>query len=296
MIQKKAVVTGGAGFIGSHLVDGLVEAGYDVHVIDNLCAGKKEHIDPKAKLYIKDIRSFVEIAPIFEGADVVFHLAALPQVQGSIDDPATTHEVNVTGTLNVLMAASRAKVRRFVFTSSAAVYGDQDTMPLSEEMESTPKSPYGLHKYIGEIYSKLWNTVYGMETVSLRYFNVYGPRQSVDGSYPLVIAKFMDLKKKGKPLTIVGTGEQTRDFVHVSDIVRANLRAAESSNVGKGEVMNIGSGKETSVKAVAELIGGMVEYIPARFEPSHSVASIARAKEYLGWEPSMTLEKGIKAC
>lgn len=293
MKHKKAVVTGGAGFIGSHLVDGLVEAGYETHVIDNLCAGKRELVNPKATLHVSDVRDLAGMGPLFDGADIVFHLAALPRVQDSIDDPDLTHEVNVTGTLNVLLAASRAKVRRLVFTSSAATYGDQDKLPLSEDSEPTPKSPYGLHKHIGELYAKLWNSVYGLETVSLRYFNVYGPRQSAEGSYPLVIAKFMDLRKKGKPLTITGTGEQTRDFVHVSDIVRANLLAAESPKVGTGEVINIGSGIETSVREIAALIGGPVEHVPARLEPSRSVASVGKALELLGWRAEVDLKDGI---
>ncbi len=292
-MNKKVVVTGGAGFIGSNLVDGLIAAGYDVHVIDNLIAGKKEQVNPKATLHIKDICSVSDIEPILKNTDVVFHLAALPRVQDSIDNPAQVHEVNVTGTLNMLVASSKAKVRRFIFTSSAAVYGDQQDLPLKESHIPTPKSPYGLHKQIGEQYARLWNELYGLETVSLRYFNVYGPRQSAQGSYPLVIAKFIDLKKQNKPLTITGSGEQTRDFVHVSDIVAANIAAAENKSIGKGEVINIGSGVETSVKTVASTVGGQIEYIAARVEPSRSVADVSLAAKLLQWKSKVDFKKGI---
>jgi len=294
-MKEKVVVTGGAGFIGSNLVNGLVEKGYKVHVIDNLVAGKKELVNPQAVFHQIDIRSLEDIQKIINGAKYVFHLAALPRVQGSIDDPLGTDEVNVGGTLNVLIAAKNAGVKKIVFSASAAAYGDQTELPLRETMETAPKSPYGLHKVIGEQYLKLFSEIYQLPTVSLRYFNVYGPNQSAEGSYPLVIAKFMDLKKKGLPFTITGTGEQTRDFVHVSDVVRANIMSAESEKVGKGEVINIGSGKGTSVKEVAEMIGGPIQYIEARLEPKDSIASIARAKELLGWEPKTSLEEGIKA-
>jgi UDP-glucose 4-epimerase len=290
----KAVVTGGAGFIGSNLVDKLIEKGYDVHVIDNLVAGKKENVNPKAIFHQADICDLEAIKPIFVGADFVFHLAALPRVQDSIDNPIETDKVNVGGTLNVLVAARDTGLKKVILSSSAATYGDQATLPLREDMAATPKSPYGLHKFIGEEYLKLFSEVYKLPTVSLRYFNVYGPRQSAQGSYPLVIAKFMDLRKQGKPLTITGTGNQTRDFVHVHDIARANIMAAESGNVGKGEVINIGSGVATSVNDIAKLIGGPIEHIEARLEPQNSLADTTLAKELLGWSPTILLDKGIQ--
>ncbi|MCC2630388.1 MAG: hypothetical protein K0S38_197 [Candidatus Paceibacter sp.] len=293
MNKKKAIVVGGAGFIGSNLVDGLIEKGYEVHVIDNLTGGKKEHVNPQATLHEKDIRNIDDIKPIFKDATYVFHLAALPRVQFSIEYPKETNEVNVEGTLNILIAAKEAGVKRVVYSASSSAYGDQPTMPLVEDMKAHPKSPYGLQKYLGELYAKLWSEVYGLETVSLRYFNVYGPRQNPDGAYALVIGKFIKMKEEGKPMTITGNGEQTRDFTSVHDVVQANILAAESPNVGKGEVMNIGAGRNFSIKKVAELIGGEIEYIPARLEPSHTLADNSLAKKLIGWEPKVSLEDGI---
>lgn len=292
--MAKVIVTGGAGFIGSNVVDALIEKGYEVHVIDSLIAGKKENVNAKAIFHQADIRNLNEIQPLIEGADFVFHLAALPRVQDSIDNPIETDAVNVGGTLNVLVASKNAKVKKVVFSSSAATYGDQETLPLKETMPATPKSPYGLHKFIGEEYLKLFNEVYGLPTVSLRYFNVYGPRQSAQGSYPLVIAKFIDLKKAGQSLTITGTGNQTRDFVHVYDIANANILAAESATVGKGEVINIGSGKSYSVNDIARLIGGPTQFVEARLEPQNSLADISLAQTILSWNPQVKLEEGIQ--
>lgn len=292
-MKNKVVVTGGAGFIGSNLVDGLIGKGYDVHVIDTLVGGKKEHVNPKATFHEKDIQNLEDIKPIMSGATYVFHLAALPRVQYSIEQPVETHQVNVTGTMNVLIAAKEGGAKRVIYSASSSAYGDQPTLPLKEDMPAMPKSPYGLHKYVGEVYAQVWADVYGLETVSLRYFNVYGPRQSAEGSYPLVIAKFLDQIQKGKAMTITGTGGQTRDFTHVSDVVHANILASESTHVGKGEVINIGAGKNYSIKQVAELIGGDIEYIPARLEPQNTLADNSRAEKLLGWKPQVTLEEGI---
>jgi UDP-glucose 4-epimerase len=291
--MKKVIVTGGAGFIGSNLVDAFVEKGWDVHVIDNLSAGKKEYVNPQATLHVVDIRNREEIEPLFKDVEYVFHLAALPSVQGSIDHPEESHDINVTGTLNVLIAAQKNNVKKVVFTSSAAVYGDQDIMPLREDMTAMPKSPYGVHKFIGEMYCKTWSTVYGLPTVCLRYFNVYGPRFNPDGAYALVIGKFMKLRAEGKPITITGDGTQTRDFVHVADIAAANSAAAESTSVKNGESINIGEGKNYSINKVAELIGGPIEYIPARLEAKDALADITKAEQLLGWKSTISLEKGI---
>ncbi len=291
---KKAVVTGGAGFIGSNLVDELVGKGFEVHVIDNLSGGKKENVNPKAIFHQTDIRDLVAIKPLFIGADYVFHFAALPRVQFSIEHPDETHGVNITGTLNVLIAAKDAGVKRVVYSASSSAYGDQPVMPLKEDMPAHPKSPYGLHKYVGELYCKLWSEVYGLETVCLRYFNVYGPRQNPDGAYALVIGKFLKQHAEGKAMTITGDGEQTRDFTSVHDVVRANLLASESKNVGKGETVNIGAGRNFSINKIAKLIGGKVEYLPARLEPKDTLADNSLAKKLLGWTPEVSLEDGIK--
>jgi UDP-glucose 4-epimerase len=292
--MKKVVVVGGAGFIGAHLVNALVQDGtYEVHVVDNLAGGKKERVNAKAKLHVLDIRNLESIRPIFAGATYVFHLAALPRVQYSIEHPVETQEVNVGGTLNVLIASKEAGVKRVVYSASSSAYGDQDKMPLTEDMTPRPMSPYGLQKYIGEHLCRVWSLVYGLPTVSLRYFNVYGSGANAEGAYALVIAKFLKQRVAGEPMTITGDGKQTRDFTHVRDIVRANMLAALSDTVGNGEVINIGVGKNESVMRVAELIGGPSTHIPARLEPHDTLADNSFAKKLLGWEPSVTLEEGI---
>ena len=291
--KHKVVVVGGAGFIGSHISDALIERGFEVHVIDNLSGGKRENLNPKAEFHKVDIRELEAIKPIIRGADFVFHLAALPRVQYSIEHPAETHEVNVTGTQNVLIASKEGGVKRVIYSASSSAYGDQTVMPLVETMTPNPKSPYGLHKYVGEVYAKVWSGVYGLETVSLRYFNVYGPRINPDGAYPLAIGKFLKQRLAGKPMTIWGDGTQTRDFTHVRDVVQANLLAMESKNVGKGEVINIGAGKNFSINQVAKLIGGPVVHEPARIEPHDTLADNSLAKKLLGWVPEVGLEAGI---
>ena len=288
------VVVGGAGFIGSNLAEALVARGDEVHVIDNLSGGKREQVDPGATFHEVDIRHYDEIVGIIEGADTVFHLAALPRVQFSIEHPIETNEVNVAGLVHVLTAAKEGGVHRVVYSASSSAYGDQEVMPLKEDMLAHPLSPYGLQKYIGELYCRLFSEVYGLGTVSLRYFNVYGKNQDPEGAYALVIGKFLKQLANGEALTITGDGEQTRDFTHVSDVVRANILASESALVGKGEVMNIGAGKECSIKQLAELIGGPVVHVPARLEPKRTCADNGRARELLGWVPNVSLEEGLR--
>lgn len=291
--NKKTIVTGGAGFIGSHLTDVLLEKGFDVHVVDNLSGGKRENINPKATFHEVDIRDFEKLAPIFNGAQYVFHVAALPRVMPSIIDPRTTHDVNVTGTLNVLVAARDAGVKRVIYSASSSVYGEQPKLPLKETMPASPLHPYGLQKWMGELNSVLFSKLYNLETVSLRYFNVYGPRAPVEGAYASVIARFLYQRKTGQPLTIVPDGTMTRDFTHVRDVVRANILAAESNKIGRGEIINIGSGKSWKILRVAEFIGGPTIFIESRVEAKHSLADITAAKELLSWEPKITFEEGI---
>jgi UDP-glucose 4-epimerase len=301
--MEKVVVTGGAGFIGSNLVDALVERGFEthsidqgveVHVIDNYAGGKREdRINPKATYHDADVRDYEKIAPIIAGAKYVFHEAALPRVQFSIENPQETFSVNVDGLVSVLRAAHEGGVKRLVYAASSSAYGDQETFPLSESLPAMPKSPYGLQKYVGELSCKVWYDVYGLSTVSLRYFNVYGPKFDPEGAYALVIGKFLKQKKEGTPLTITGDGTQTRDFTHVADIVRANLLAAESTNVGKGEVINIGAGRNVSVNDLAAMIGGERVHVEPRLEPHDTLADNRNAKELLGWEPTIRLEEGI---
>lgn len=290
---KVAVVTGGAGFIGSHLAGALLQEGYAVKVVDNLSGGKREKVPQGAELFALDVNETDKLTEVMRGAELVFHFAALPRVQYSIEHPVETNHANVDGTVSVLAAAQAAGVKRVVYSASSSAYGDQPVMPLAETMPAAPKSPYGLQKYIGELYCRVASEVYGLPTVSLRYFNVYGPGASHEGAYALVIAKFLKQRSEGRPMTITGDGTQTRDFTHVRDVVRANLLAATSEKVGKGEVINIGAGKNASVNRIAELIGGPVEHIAPRLEPHDTLADTSRARELLGWEPTVSLEDGI---
>ncbi len=293
-MSHKVVVTGGAGFIGSHVTDALVEENYDVHVVDTLVAGKREDVNKNAVLHEVDVRDTEKLASILSGAECVLHLAALPRVQFSIEHPLESHDVNVTGTWSTLMAAKKAGVRRLVFASSSSVYGDQLQLPSNEDQPPAPKSPYGLQKYMGECYAKMAHDLYGLETVSLRFFNAYGTRQDPLSPYALVTIKFLFQKKEGKPLTITGDGTQTRDFTHVSDIARSMLLASKSAYVGQGEVINIGAGKGVSVNRIAELIGGPTMNIAPRIEPHDTCADIRRAKKLLNWEPRVSVEEGVK--
>lgn len=292
--MEKVLVTGGAGFIGGHLVDRLVTEGYDVHIIDDLSASKRENMNAKATLHVVDIRNADDLTSLFKETRYVFHLAALPRVQYSIENPQYTNEVNLTGTLNVLVAARNAGVERVIFSASSAAYGDQKTSPFTEDMIPRPKSPYGLQKLMGEQYCAFFSSYYGLPTVSLRYFNVYGSRMNPEGAYPLVIGHFLKLKHEGKPLTITGDGTQTRDFVHVNDVIQANLLAATAPTVGNGEVINIGGNSNISINRIAELIGGPVVHIPARLEPHDTLADITKAYAVLGWRPQVTIEDGIR--
>lgn len=294
-MSERYIITGGAGFIGSNLAHELVSRG-EVHVIDNLYAGQRKHVPKEAVFHEVDICDSKALEECFASigtARAVFHLAALPRVQYSIENPEETQRVNVTGTLHVLQAASKAKVPKCIYSASSSAYGDCDVLPLHEELPTHPQSPYGLQKYVGELYMRLWSELYAISTVSLRYFNVYGPRLDPEGSYALVVGRFLKLCQEGKPLTITGDGTQTRDFIHVRDVVRANIQAMESAKVGKGEVINIGSGANTSINDLAAIFGAPVEYIAARPEPKHTRADNRRAKDLLGWEPHVPLEEGI---
>ncbi len=290
----KSVVTGGTGFIGSHLVAELLRQGHEVHVVDNRVAGLKEsRLHTGAIYHDADICNPDALKSIFAGASYVFHTAALPRLQFSIDHPHESHHVNVVGTFIVLLAARDAGVKKVIYSASSSAYGDQPTMPLKESMQVDPKSPYGLQKYIGELNARMMSKIYNLPTVSLRYFNVYGPGGDVGGAYALLIPKFIARRLAGEPLVVYGDGEQTRDFTHVRDIVRANILAAESPQVGKGEVINIGAGHNVSINRIAELIGGTVEHIEARLEPRDTLADNTLAKQLLGWEPQVTIEEGI---
>jgi nucleoside-diphosphate-sugar epimerase len=292
--KRKAVITGGAGFIGSHIADVLIGEGFQVELVDNLHSGKVENVNSKARFHKLDIRDLEPLKKVFNRAELVFHTAAVPRVQYSIEHPVETSSINIMGTVNVLVAAHEGGVKKVIYSASSSAYGDQPTTPLHENMPPLPKSPYGLQKYTGELLCRTWNEVYGLETVSLRYFNVYGPRLDPDGDYALVIGKFLKQRKEGNPMTITGDGTQTRDFTHVKDVVRANLLAASSLQVGKGEVINIGAGRNVSVNKLAELIGGPVEHIAPRLEPHDTLADNGLAKRALGWVPEIYIEEGLE--
>ena len=293
--MKKFLITGGAGFIGTNLTHYLVEKGHEVIVVDDLSAGDASKLPSSAQFCAIDIRDTQALLRVCVGVDVIVHLAALPRVQFSIDEPTLSHDVNVTGTLSVLEAARHAKVKRIVYAASSSAYGDQETLPLSVTLPAKPKSPYALHKYIGEEYMRLWSELFSIETVSLRFFNVYGPYLNPDGPYALVIGRFLKLAAEGKPLTITGDGEQTRDFTHVVDVIAAIYKAAHADTVGKGEVLNVGAGEQTTINELARMIGGTIEHVEARVEPKHTLADIAQTSQLLNWEPTIVLAEGITA-
>ncbi len=295
----KYLITGGAGFIGTNLAKQLLAEGHDVKVIDNYAGGKKEERIQDGVEYIEgDIRDMDILLPSMEGVDGVFHMAALPRVTYSVEHPQETHNTNVNGTLNVLLAARDAGVKRVVFSSSSSTYGDQprEAYPLVEDkINKLPIAPYALHKLIGEHYCRQFADLYGLETVSLVYFNVYGPYADPNGAYALVIAKFLQQVKNGESMTVCGDGEYYRDYTHVSDVVRANILAMTKSSVGKGETINIGNNNPNSVNDIVKMIGGDFVNVDERpGDVRYTEANITKAKELLGWEPTITLEDGIK--
>jgi len=291
---KKVLVTGVAGFIGSNLADRLVKLGYEVIGVDNLSRGRRENINPKVKFYELDIRN-KNIWGIMGGVDTVFHLAALARIQPSITDPLEYHDNNVNGTLNILNAAANVGVRRIVYSSSSSVYGNQKKMPEVETMLPNPLHPYGATKLIGEYYMKVWANCYKIDTVSLRYFNVYGPRQVTEGAYATVIGIFLKQKSNGNPMTIVGDGEQRRSFAYVDDVVEANIRAMTTKRKLNGEVINVGYPKSYSINEVANIIGGdKIHVKPRLFEVRETLPDIKRAYTCLAWKPKIDLREGIR--
>jgi nucleoside-diphosphate-sugar epimerase len=292
------LVTGGAGFIGTNLVKRLLADGHKVRVLDNFSAGKfPERLQKDAEYMEGDIRRLEDCQKAMAGVAGVFHLAALPRVIFSVEHPAETHDVNVNGTFNILLAARDAKVKRVVFSTSSSAYGDQEVYPLKEDgVIKKPLSPYGFHKLIGEEYCRLFSALYGLETVSLCYFNIYGPYFDPNGAYALVIGRFLKLRKEGQPLTIRGDGEMQRDYTHVDDAVEANILAMTKDTVGKGEIINIGYGEPHSVNELAKLIGGPTTFVPELpGEMRYTKADNTKAKTLLGWNPTIALEEGVAA-
>jgi len=296
MKRNRVLVTGGGGFIGSHLVDRLLKDGNYVAVIDDLSSGKKEYLNPEATFWNVDISDWSKLAQVFkkEKPEYVFHLAAIPRVPASIEDPVHTSKINILGTINVFKISVDTKIKRVVFASSSSVYGNQKTLPLKETMHPEPVSPYGLQKLAGEQFAKLFSKLYSLPIVCLRYFNVYGPRLDFNSDYSLVIGKFLRQKNQEEPLTIFGDGNQTRAFCYVDDVVNANLKAMQSKKLKGGEIINI-AGTMHSINALARMIGGQVEYLPLRVgDVLHTKADISLARRFLGWTPRINLEKGIK--
>jgi UDP-glucose 4-epimerase len=292
-VERVAIVTGGAGFIGSHLVDALIASGLKVRVIDNFATGKREHLNPASQLVEGDICKPDSIANAFAGADCVFHVAALPRIPLSIERPVQTHMVNVVGTLNVLIAARDAGLRRVVYSGSSSVYGDQPSLPLAETMTPNPLSPYALQKLTSEQYVRMFYRLFGLQAVCLRYFNVFGPRMTTEGSYATVIGAFIRARTEGRALPIHGDGEQTRDFTHVRDVVRANILAMDCA-VADGCPINIGRGEEVSVNRIAAMFGGPTITMPQRrADVRRTLADCTLARQILGWSPQVTIEAGL---
>jgi nucleoside-diphosphate-sugar epimerase len=293
----KYFVTGGAGFVGTNLVKHLLANGHAVVVLDNYAGGKKSERFLEGANYVEgDIRNESDLDKVCPGVDGIFHLAALPRVTYSVENPELTHDVNVNGTLKVLLAAKKYNIKRVIFSSSSSTYGGQDASSLLKEDATIkrPVSPYALHKLIGEHYCRIFSDLYSIQTVSLIYFNVYGPYFDPDGPYSLVVGKFLKQKKEGKPMTVCGDGEYYRDYTHVSDVVSANILAMQSENVGKGEVINIGCGRPTTVNELVKIMGGnFINIDPRPGDQRFSGADNTKARELLGWTPKISLEEGI---
>jgi len=302
-MSKQYLVTGGAGFIGSHIVRRLVAQGEQVRVVDNFSTGTPARL--------KDVRQSIDLIcgdladeqiseTAVRGIDYVLHQAAIPSVQRSITDPTATNRANVTATLNLLECCREANVRRFVYAASSSAYGDAATLPKVESMPVNPLSPYALQKWVGEHYCKLYHRLYGLETISLRYFNVFGPVQDPHSEYSAVIPKFITALLTKNPITVYGDGEQSRDFTYVENVVQANLLAAEASSVS-GNMCNIGCGERVSLNTLIRLleqnIGVKAEVTYAEPKPGdvrHSLADIAEARRVLGYVPKVMLNEGLK--
>jgi len=297
----KYLVTGGAGFIGSHLAEELVRRGHEVTIFDNFSTGTLENLRGLPAYVIEgDLRNIDQVESAVKGIDTVFHLAALCSVSRSVADPKSTHDVNITGTLNLLEACRKARVRRLVLSSSSSVYGESETLPKHEDMKPAPISTYAVSKLTGEHYCQVYWKAYGLETVCLRYFNVFGPRQDPGSEYAAVIPKFIDAVLNGQSPLIYGDGSQTRDFTYVDNVVNANICAAESPRM-PGQIVNIACEGRLSLLELLKNIGRILdveispEFRDARTgDVKHSQASIARAQELFDYSPGVDFEKGLK--
>lgn len=298
-----ALVTGGAGFIGSHLVEGLLARGYKVRVLDNFATGKRDNLKgvlTQIELLEGSVTNLTTARSAMRGVQVVFHQAALPSVPRSVKNPLESNEANTTGTLNILVAARDARVKRVVYAASSSAYGNQPTLPKVETMPPDPMSPYAIAKLAGELYARAFTQLYGLSTVSLRYFNVFGPRQDPTTQYAGVLAKFCTCAARGKPYPVNGDGEQSRDFTYVANVVEANIRAAECALEG-APVLNIACGERTTLNQIIAILNELSgQNLPAQYGPEragdvrHSHADITRARTVLGYAPTIDLREGLR--
>jgi UDP-glucose 4-epimerase len=300
---RGALVTGGAGFIGGHLVEALLLTGWSVRVLDDFSSGREENLEAvrgRIELVRGDLADPEVAERAVEGVEVVFHQGAVPSVPRSVAEPLRTNRANVDGTLGVLEAARRAGVRRVVYAASSSAYGDTEVLPKVETMPANPRSPYALQKYAGEVYCRLYHELYGLETVALRYFNVFGPRQDPKSAYAAVIPRFATACLRGEAPHIHGDGEQSRDFTYVADTVRANLLAADAPQAS-GQVINVAGGRRISLNqllaAIQEIVGSDVEPIhdpPRPGDVRHSLADLGRARALLDFAPMVPVEDGLR--
>ena len=299
------LITGGGGFIGSNIVEELVRRGDTVRVLDNFSTGKRENLSPfldSIELFEGDIRSYHIVREAVQGVDFILHQAALPSVPRSIKDPLTTNEVNVVGTLNILNAAKDEGVKRIIYASSSSIYGDLETLPKTEDMLPKPLSPYAVSKLAGEKYCQVFTRLYGLETVALRYFLVFGPRQDPTSQYSAVIPKFIAAIRNGQPPTVYGDGEQSRDFTFVDNVVQANLLACESGlEELSGEIFNIACGKRITInnliQSINRILGTDIKPVytdPRPGDVRHSLANIGKAQQFLGYQAKVDFYEGLE--
>ena len=296
-MKKRSIITGGAGFIGSNLTDHLVRIGHKVIVLDNFVSGKKSNLSHHRKQDVKiikiDISKSKNLDKYFKGVHYVFHFAALAQIIPSIKNPKKYFKNNVIGTLRVVEAAKRAKIKKFVYAASSSCYGTPKKLPTSEKDKIDLKNPYAATKFIGEEIVMRYASMFKMPNISLRFFNVYGPRLNTSGQYSAVIGNFLSQKKNNKALTIVGDGKQTRDFIHVDDLINACVKVIKSKKINK--IYNLGSGKKTSIKAIAKIFSAKKKFIANRpGEAKNSLADISKIKKDTNWKPAISVEEGIK--